>query len=94
MEPTLMSYVDQLGDSGAHHNNFPGDYEDEWLGFQAFGPLVRPGCFLPYSSRQQQHLRIKEVIQLTPPPELVLGQCGEGGSLLSRVEESHPSSGH
>lgn len=74
--PTLMPCVNQLGDSEAHHNNFPGDYEYEWLGFQAFGPLDQLGCFLPYSSRQQQHLRIKGVIQFTPLPELVLGSGG------------------
>lgn len=90
MQPTLMPCVNQLGDSEAHHNNFPGDYEYEWLGFQAFGPLDQLGCFLPYSSRRQQHLRIKGVIQFTPPPELVLGHWGEGGSLLSRVEDLTP----
>ena len=59
-------------------------------GFQAFGSLVQLGCFLSYSSREQQHLTIKEVIQFTPHHSLVLRQWGKGGSLLSRVEALIP----
>lgn len=47
MQPTLKLCVNQLGDSEAHRNNFPGDYEYEWLGFQAFGPLVQLGVSCP-----------------------------------------------
>ena len=63
-------------------DNFPGNYNYEGLGFQAFGPLVQIWCFLPYSSRQWQHLRITEFIQFTTPPELVLGHLAEKKALF------------
>lgn len=65
MEPTLTSCVNQLGDSEAHQDNFPGDYK-EWLGFQAFGPPYNLGVSCRIHSRQQQHLGIKEFTQSTP----------------------------
>ena len=67
-------------------DKFPGDYEQERLGFQAFGPQYHLGVSFPVCLGRGS---ILESVQFTPHQTLSWAMQN-GGSLLSRVENFIP----